>query len=130
FPAVDLMSKNSIAIIDYGMGNLHSVSSAVQLVAPDANVMVTSDAEQIRAADRVIFPGVGAIRDCIAELEHRKLDVLVRELAMQKPMLAICVGMQALMRHSEENNGVNCLNVLPGEVKRFQGPAFTGEGKL
>lgn len=121
---------NTIAIIDYGMGNLHSVSSAVALVSPDSNVVVTDKAQEILAAERVIFPGVGAIRDCIAELKHRKLDAVVREVAKEKPMLAICVGMQALMTHSEENEGVDCLDILAGEVKRFQGEDFQGEHKL
>lgn len=122
--------SNTIAIIDYGMGNLHSVHSAVELVAPEAKVFVTEDKEKILAADRVIFPGVGAIRDCMAEILNRGLDSVVREVSQSKPMLAICVGMQALMTHSEENDGVNCLNILPGEVKLFQGGNFEGEEKL
>lgn len=113
------MSKSSVAVIDYGMGNLHSVASALRKVGGDIEVFVTDDAETILSADRVIFPGVGAIRDCMAEIKARGLDEVVQEVAASKPMLAICVGMQALMESSEENGGVECLDVLPGEVKFF-----------
>jgi glutamine amidotransferase len=121
---------NTIAIIDYGMGNLHSVSKAVEKVAPDARVLVTDKPEDILAADRVIFPGVGAIRHCMAEIKKLKLDKAILEVAGKKPMLAVCVGMQALMTFSEENDGVDCLNILPGKVKLFTGAAFKGEHKL
>ena len=118
---------NTIAIIDYGMGNLHSVASAMELVAPDAKIVVSDSPSDILQADRVIFPGVGAIRDCIAELKQRKLDKLVLEVSKTKPMLAICVGMQALMTTSEENEGVDCLNIIEGHVKRFKGEAFVAK---
>lgn len=108
-----------VAVIDYGMGNLHSVAKALEHVAPDARVVVTSDAATIRNADRVVFPGVGAMRDCMAGIRQLGVDVLVQEAIAQKPVLAICVGMQALMTHSEENGGVDCLNFLSGEVKFF-----------
>lgn len=114
------MPAKRLAIIDYGMGNLHSVASAIGHVAPDVRVDVTADGERIRDADHVIFPGVGAIRDCMAEILRQGVDRQVKEaLADGKPVLAICVGMQALMEFSEENNGVDCLNILPGRVKRF-----------
>jgi glutamine amidotransferase len=110
----------SIAIIDYGMGNLHSVASAFSRVAPDSHVTITADAEVIGNADKVLFPGVGGIRDCMAEIRRLGFDHLVPKLITDgKPVLAICVGMQALMRSSEENAGVDCINVLPGEVKFF-----------
>ena len=109
-----------IAVIDYGMGNLHSVASALRHVAPGAEVVITSSASQVAEADRVIFPGVGAIRDCIAEIKRQSYDAAVQEAyAAGTPILAICVGMQSLMRYSEENEGVDCLNVLPGEVRFF-----------
>lgn len=116
-----------VAIIDYGMGNLHSVASAVKHVAPQANVVVTSDSDAIARADRVIFPGVGAIRDCIAEIKSRGFDAAVaREIASGKPVLSICVGLQALMARSEENNGVECLNLFLGDVKSFSAaPGFS-----
>ena len=112
--------KNQIAIIDYGMGNLHSVASALQHVAPDSDIQITSDHDVIRAADRVIFPGVGAIRDCVGEMRRQGIDELMAgEITSGKPILAICIGMQALMQHSEENDGVACLGHFPGEVKSF-----------
>lgn len=110
---------STVAVIDYGMGNLHSVAKALEHVAPHARVHVTSDAAVIHAADRVVFPGVGAIRDCMAGIRALGVDALVREAVKQKPVLAICVGMQALMTRSEENGGVDCINLLAGDVKFF-----------
>lgn len=109
-----------VAIIDYGMGNLHSVSSALQHVASDVDVVVTSDHSVVQNADRVIFPGVGAIRDCMAEIRRLGFDSLVAsEIASGKPVLAICVGMQALMKQSEENGGVECLGHFDASVQYF-----------
>ena len=118
----------TVAIIDYGMGNLHSVSKAVEYVAPNARVLVTDNAELIRSADRVIFPGVGAIRDCMAEIRRLGVDELVKEVSRDRPLLGVCVGMQALMSHSEENGGVDCIDVFPAHV-RFFGHALTENGK-
>jgi glutamine amidotransferase len=116
----DVKKKSVIAVIDYGMGNLHSVASALNHVAPDQQVVVTSDPAVVANADRVIFPGVGAIRDCMAEIKRLGFDKLLREqIATGKPVLAICVGMQALMDHSEENNGVDCIGLVAGNVKFF-----------
>lgn len=123
------MSKHTVAVIDYGMGNLHSVASALEHVGKNVNVIVTADAEKILAADRVVFPGVGAIRDCMAEILRLGVDQVVAEVAATKPMLAICVGMQALMTRSEENHGVNCLGVFPGEVKFFGNPLVDNNGQ-
>jgi len=116
-----VVSKSeTVAVIDYGMGNLHSVASALEHVAPEQTVVVTSDPAVVAAADRVIFPGVGAIRDCMAEIKRLGFDKLLREqIATGKPVLGICVGMQALMDHSEENNGVDCIGILPGKVRFF-----------
>ena len=112
-----------VAVIDYGMGNLHSVASALEHVGAD-KVLVTHDAELIRQADRVVFPGVGAIRDCMGEIRRLHCDQLLVDALteLHKPVLAICVGMQALMTHSEENGGVNCLDIIPGEVRFFGNP--------
>lgn len=110
---------STVAVIDYGMGNLHSVAKALEHVAPDARVLVTSNPDVIHEADRVVFPGVGAIRDCMAEIRRLNIDVLVKEAVRQKPVLAICVGMQALMTHSEENGGVEGINLAAGDVKFF-----------
>jgi imidazole glycerol-phosphate synthase subunit HisH len=116
----DVNKKSVIAVIDYGMGNLHSVASALNHVAPDQEVIVTSDPAKVASADRVIFPGVGAIRDCMAEIKRLGFDKLLREqIATGKPVLAICVGMQALMDHSEENDGVDCIGLVAGSVKFF-----------
>jgi imidazole glycerol-phosphate synthase subunit HisH len=120
----------SVAVIDYGMGNLHSVASALHAVGEGVDVRVTSDARAILSADRVVFPGVGAIRDCMAEIRRLQLDRVVHDVvASGKPVLAICVGMQALMEHSEENNGVDCLAVLPGQVKFFGNPLRDARGE-
>jgi glutamine amidotransferase len=113
---------NRVAVIDYGMGNLHSVSKALESLGADVQVEITSDASRILSADRIVFPGVGAIRDCMAEILRLGIDVIVRDaLACEKPVLAICVGMQALMQSSEENDHVSCLGLVPGTVKRFGG---------
>ncbi len=112
--------KPTIAVVDYGMGNLHSVSKALEHVAPDTRIIVSADIDEIEHADRVVFPGVGAIRDCMAEIRRLQFDRLVRDVAASgRPLLGICVGMQSLMRHSEENQGVECLDLMPGEVKFF-----------
>lgn len=121
---------SSIAIIDYGMGNLHSVSKAIEHVAPDAKVIVTSDPQQIRAADRVILPGVGAIRDCMAEIHRLGFDALVKELVKDRPVMGICVGMQAMMEHSQENDGVDCIGLFPGEVEYFGDDLRAGDERL
>lgn len=121
------MSASSVAIIDYGMGNLHSVSSALAHVSPNSHIEITSDKNHIIDADKVIFPGVGAIRDCMAEIRRLGFDALVPEIISSgKPVLGICVGMQALLTSSEENNGVECLGVLPGHVRFFGEPEHDG----
>lgn len=109
----------SVAIIDYGMGNLHSIGKAVEHVAGDLRVTVTADAAVIRRAERVIFPGVGAIRDCMRELQRLGLDDVIREVAGRKPLLGVCLGMQALLEFSEENGGTPALGVFAGQVRRF-----------
>lgn len=119
------MSAQRVAIIDYGMGNLHSVASAIRHVAPTVDVCVTPDRQLIDSADHIVFPGVGAIRDCMAEIRRVGAGEAVQAaLAEGKPVLAICVGMQALMDHSDENKGVACLGILPGQVRRFPGDEY------
>lgn len=124
------MAKSSVAVIDYGMGNLHSASKALSHEQPNVEVRVTADPEQILSADRVVFPGVGAIRDCMGEILRLGLDEVIREAAASKPFLAVCVGMQCLMTHSEENQGVDCLDILPGEVKFFGNKLMDSHGQL
>ena len=121
----------TVAVIDYGMGNLHSVASALHKVGGDegVHVEVTDNPDLILAADRVILPGVGAIRDCVGEIKRLGLDVLVRQLVEGgTPLLGICVGLQALMQSSEENGGVECLGIFPGEVKFFGKPLSDANG--
>lgn len=108
-----------IVVIDYGMGNLRSVAKAIEHVAPDKSVIISSDANEIASAERVVFPGQGAARDCMRELEERKLTQVVRDAAKQKPFLGICMGMQVLLEHSEENNGIECLGLYKGNVRFF-----------
>jgi len=114
---------NRIAVIDYGMGNLHSVAKALEHVASqlgqETEVLVTPDPHLIASADRVIFPGVGAIRDCMAEINRLDVGKIVRDAVATKPVFAICVGMQALMSRSEENGGVDCLDLIDGEIRFF-----------
>ena len=107
-----------IAVIDYGMGNLRSVSKALERVAPQAEVEVTADAQRVVSADRVVFPGQGAMRDCMRELEQRGLRPAVLKAAAEKPFLGICIGLQMLFEHSEEGDTPG-LGVLPGVVRRF-----------
>lgn len=108
----------TVAVIDYGMGNLHSVAKALEHVGA-GRVLVSSDVQVIREADRVVFPGVGAIRDCMGEIRRLGFDKLVREVSQDRPFLGICVGMQALLEHSEENDGVDCIGLFPGRVRFF-----------
>ena len=107
-----------IAVVDYGMGNLRSVSKALEHVAPNKNVLVTSNASDIAAAARVVFPGQGAMPDCMRELESRGLHEAVVNAAANKPFLGICIGLQLLFQHSEEGDA-NGLGILEGNVKRF-----------
>lgn len=111
---------SSIAVIDYGMGNLHSIAKALQHVSSSSEIWVTSVPEKISRASRVVFPGVGAIRDCMSALNHHKLIDVLREAADQKPFLGICLGLQAMLGHSEEGGHIRCLDIFPGNVVRFQ----------
>lgn len=108
-----------IAIINYNMGNLHSVARAVHHVAQNAQVDITSDADLILKADRIVFPGQGAARDCMGELYRMGLAEIVLEVAKTKPFLGICMGMQVLMQHSDENQGISCLGLYQGQVHHF-----------
>ncbi|XID74768.1 imidazole glycerol phosphate synthase subunit HisH [Alkanindiges sp. WGS2144] len=106
-----------IALLDYGMGNLHSAAKALEYVG--ATVDVTNDPAMIARADKIMFPGVGAMRDCMTGMQEVGVDEAVRQAVFNKPVLAICVGMQALMQRSQENGGVGCLSIFDGSVLRF-----------
>ncbi len=108
----------TIAVIDYGMGNLHSVGKALEHVG-STRVQITSDPQVIRDAVRVVLPGVGAMCDCMAEMQRFELLDVIREVSQDRPFLGICVGMQALLDSSEENGGVPCLGLFPGQVRYF-----------
>lgn len=110
---------STVAVIDYGMGNLHSVAKALEHVADGRQVIVSHEPERIRAADRVVLPGVGAIRDCMAEMARQGVVEVIHEVVRTKPFLGVCVGMQALMDFSAENGGTPCLGILPGRVEYF-----------
>jgi glutamine amidotransferase len=110
----------TIAVIDYGMGNLRSVSKAVEHVAAAGDrVLVTDDPALIGQADRVVFPGQGAARDCMAAISDHHLNQAVLEAARSKPFFGICMGMQVLMAFSDENGGTELLGLIPGKVRRF-----------
>lgn len=110
-----------IAVVDYGMGNLRSVSQAVLHVADPARhrVVVTRDPQEVRAAERVVLPGQGAMRDCMRELRDSGLEPAVREAAAAKPLMGVCVGMQMLLDHSEEQDTPG-LGLIAGQVRRFR----------
>ena len=109
---------NRIAVVDYGMGNLRSVEQALRHVAGEAEVVLASTPDLIETADRVVFPGQGAMRDCMAELDARHLRQAVIDAAASKPFLGICIGLQMLFDHSEEGDAAG-LGILSGQVKRF-----------
>jgi len=93
-----------VAVVDYGMGNLRSVEQALRHVVPYAEIIVTDDADAITRAKRVVFPGQGAMPDCMRELDARGLRAAVLEAARHKPFLGICIGLQMLFEHSDEGN--------------------------
>jgi imidazole glycerol-phosphate synthase subunit HisH len=110
----------TVAVVDYGMGNLRSVAQAVRHVAQGTGVevVVTSRPEEVRAAERIVLPGQGAMRDCMAELAASGVQEAVLEAAAAKPMFGVCVGMQMLLDHSEEQDTPG-LGLIAGRVKRF-----------
>jgi glutamine amidotransferase len=112
-----------IAVIDYGMGNLRSVAKAIEHVAPDLTVSVTSDPRVVMRAGRVVFPGPGAMPDCMREMDARGLSDAVMTAARERPFLGICIGLQMLFERSEEGD-VAGLGLLPGRVRRFAAEAM------
>lgn len=115
----------TIAIVDYGMGNLRSVYQAFHHVAPDDNVLIAHQPEEIRSADRVVLPGQGAMPDCMKHLEESGLLDALIEASKAKPLLGVCVGEQMLFDKSAEvrsnqEQWTTCLGLIPGEVRRFE----------
>ncbi|MGN6828081.1 imidazole glycerol phosphate synthase subunit HisH [Paucibacter sp. M5-1] len=113
--------SRTVAVVDYGMGNLRSVSQAVLHVAQDSglDVVITARPEEVYAAERVVLPGQGAMRDCMRELADSGLKEAVLDAAANKPLMGVCVGMQMLLDHSEEQDTPG-LGLIPGQVRRFR----------
>lgn len=111
---------STIAIVDYGSGNLRSVAQAFTHVAPRDQVIVTSDPVQIEKSDKIVFPGQGAAADCMANLIDHELVHSVNTAFKNKPFFGICMGLQVLFDHSTENGGVDCLANVSGNVTSFE----------
>lgn len=107
-----------VAVVDYGMGNLRSVEQALRKVAPDFEIAVSDNAQVIANAKRVVFPGQGAMQECMREMDARGLRDAVLEAARSKPFLGICIGMQMLFEHSDEGD-IEGLKIFPGNVAHF-----------
>jgi len=107
-----------VAVVDYGMGNLRSVAKAIEHVAPRLAVAITSDPDEILGAARVVFPGQGAMPDCMREMDGRGLRAAVVAAALEKPFLGICIGLQMLFERSEEGDTPG-LGLMQGRVRRF-----------
>ena len=120
----------TIGIIDYGMGNLHSLGKALERVSSAQRVLISYDAEELKACDKLVLPGVGGVRACMAELKRLELYEMVREQAKKVPLLGICLGMQVLHEWSDENNGVPALGLIPGKVVRFPDPPADAAERL
>jgi len=110
----------TIAIVDYGMGNVRSVQKALEYVAPNDQCLLTNDSQIINDSDRVVFPGQGAMGACMKALQENDLIEVIKIASKEKPFLGICLGLQLLFDHSEENNGTDALSIIPGEVIKFK----------
>lgn len=119
-----------IVVVDYGMGNLRSVARALSHVAPKSKVIISSSANDINNADRVVFPGQGAARDCMRNLHDHNLSDSITAAFRNKPFLGICMGLQVLFEHSDENEGVDCLGLVKGGVHEFKRRADKPEMKV
>src|SRR5699024_1419490 len=109
----------TVGIIDYGMGNLHSIANALRYVATDEQIEISYDPDALAHMDRLVLPGVGAISYCMAELHRLELDAMLMQTIGRKPLMGICLGIEALMTHSEENEGIKALGAFPGNALRF-----------
>jgi glutamine amidotransferase len=112
------------------MGNLHSLGKALQRVASAQRVVISYEADQLKECDKLVLPGVGGVRACMAELKRLELYEMVREQAKKVPLLGICLGMQVVHEWSDENNGVPALGLIPGKVVRFPDPAADAVERL
>ena len=110
----------TIAIVDYGMGNVRSVQKAIEYVAPNDKCLLTNNPKVIRDSDRVVFPGQGAMGSCMSALASNELIDEVKLASKSKPFLGICLGLQLLFDYSEENNTTEGLSIVPGKVIKFQ----------
>ncbi len=118
-----MSSQKLIAVIDYGMGNLRSVFKAAEHVAKNTTkIIISNDAKIIAEADAIIFPGQGAAKACMSSLTNTNMTQAIKQAAIEKPFLGICMGLQVLMTRSDENGGVECLDILPGLVKKLDVP--------
>jgi len=113
------IGSQSIAIVDYGMGNVRSVQKAIEHVAPNDRVFLTDNADLINEADRIVFPGQGAMGACMQALNNHNLVDVIKRNAQEKPFLGICLGLQLLFDHSEENGGTKGLSIMSGDVVKF-----------
>jgi len=120
---------NTIAIVDYGMGNLHSVARALHAAAPEATVRIARQPHDIAQAARIVLPGQGAMPDCMRTLAACGLREAVLKAAAEKPMLGVCLGEHMLFAHSDEGDTAG-LGLFPGRVTRFAGSGFVGRGDL
>ena len=121
------MSK--VLIADFGTGNLHSVITAIEVVGRSFDVAASRSESAIRNADRLVLPGQGAIGTWMGELQNDEVRLAVEDALRNKPVLGICLGLQALYEHSDEDGGVDGLNVLAGRVERFEEDLFDGGRK-
>ena len=110
---------NKIVVVDYGMGNLRSVAQALMHVAPEAQVLISGKPEDIRAADRIVLPGQGAMPDCMRSLRESGVLEALLEASRSKPLFGVCVGLQMMFDWSEEGDA-HCLGLMPGKVVRFR----------
>lgn len=112
----------AIGVIDYGMGNLHSLAKALEKVAGTTRIEVSYDPDKLGKCDRLVLPGVGGVRACMDELRRLELDEFIRTAVRRQPLLGVCLGMQVLLEFSRENGGVAALGLVPGTVQRFPDP--------
>ena len=121
---------STIAVVDYGMGNLRSVARALEHVVPaGTRVRVTDRAADIESADRIVFPGQGAARDCMRAIDARGIREPLLRASRSRPFLGMCMGLQVLLAYSEENEGTSCLGLFPGTVRFFGHEGRDGESR-